>query len=271
MVVGIGPFDLPFVLAEARRLPFAGAALAVGGEPLCDATATFADFGFLAPTSPSLPDMLRAAGFAQVRVVPDLEAETSDSFDAVFDLGSSMRAFHVRGALTALGQRVAVGGRIIHAVPSANHVDEGFYMASPRLFHDYYRANKWRIDALLLVRCAPDGRSVEALPYAPGCLREVAHGGLDDARYRVFCAATRMSDSIIGLIPQHGFYAEAWMQGGVSNPASAQKTGALVSWLRDTRWAYAIYHALTVNRKKREIRARSLPFSVRYRAHGMAD
>ena len=251
-------------------MPFTGAALAVGGEAICDATASFADFGLPAPISPSLPDVLRTAGFAQVRVVPDPEG-VSDSFDAVFDLGSSMRAFHVRGALTALGQRVAVGGRIIHAVPSANHMDQGFYMASPRLFHDYYRANKWRIDALLLVRCAPDGRSVEALPYAPGCLREVAHGGLDDARYRVFCAATRMPDSTIGSIPQHGFYAEAWAQGGVSGPASAQATGALASWLRDTRWAYAIYHVMTAGRKKRAIRARSLPFSVRYRTHGVAD
>lgn len=273
--MGIEAFDLPFVLAEARRLPFTGTALAVGGGVLghAGAAAAFADFGLPAPASASLPDMLRATGFARVDVALDPEsgADASGSFDTVFDLGASMRAFHVRRALRALGQRVAVGGRIVHAVPSANHMDRGFYMASPRLFHDYYRANKWRIDELMLVRCAPNGKSVEAVPYTAGSLQGVAHGGLDDARYGVFCVATRLPDSTAGLIPQHGFYAEAWAHGAVPGPAPLRKAGAPASWLRDRRWAYAIHHVLTAPRKKRDIRARSLPFSVRYRTHGTAD
>ena len=273
--MGIEPFDLPFFLAEARRLPFTGAALAVGGGALgqAAAAATFADFGLPAPASTSLPDLLRVTGFAKVEVAPDLASgmDRSDLFGTVFDLSASMRAFHVRRALAALGQRVAVGGRIVHAVPSANHMDQGFYMASPRLFHDYYRVNKWRIDELLLVRCAPNGRSVEAVSYTPGSLRGVAHGGLDDARYRVFCVATRMSDSTVGLVPQHGFYADAWMQGAVPGPAPSRKASAPASWLRNTRWAYAIVHALTAARKHRNIRTRFLPFSVRYRAHSTAD
>lgn len=274
-VVGIEPFDLPFVLAEARRLPFTGTALAVGGGALKDAQAAamFEDFDLPAPVSASLSDMLHAAGLARVDVTSNLESgvDMSDSYDMVFDLSASMHAFHVRRALAALGQRVAVGGRIVHAVPSANHMDEGFYMASPRLFHDYYRVNKWRVDELLLVRCSPDGRSVEAVPYMPGSLQGVAHGGLDDARYRVFCVATRMPESTIGSIPQHGFYAEAWAQSATPGPTALRKDGVFASWLRNTRWAYAIFHALTAARKKRDIRMRSLPFSVRYRAHGTAD
>lgn len=268
---GIEPLDLPFILDEARRSPFAGSALAIGGGALdnAEAAATFADFGLPAPASSSLPDILRAIGFAQSNVVSDpgvgLDGkQATGQFDTVFDLGASMRVFQVRRILAALGQRVAVGGRIVHAVPSANHMDQGFYMASPRLFHDYYRANKWRLESLMLVCRAHRGAFVEGISYTPGSLQDVAHGGLDDRRYRVFCVATRLVESTTGLVPQHGMYVDAWKRGAVFASDQPTASNPVADWMRRTRWAYRIVNRLTAARKKRQIRAACLTPVVRH-------
>lgn len=275
--MGFEASDLPFVLAEGRRVAFAGTAFAVGGTNLPlggdDLAAAFADFGRTAPASSKTADVLHSIGFAQVEIAPDIEAGTrtavpARAFDAVFDFGATMRVFHVRRALAALGERVAVGGRIVHAVPSANHIDQDFYMASPRLFHDYYRANGWRIDTIFLTRLARNSQTVEGISYTPGSLSAVAHGGLDDGIYRVFCAATRLTTSTTGSIPQHGLYTEAWAQGMIPGSRSNPPPNSAATWLRDTRWVYRIAHALTAPGKKRRIRQACLVPAVRYAVHG---
>jgi len=251
--MAIHPSDLPFILAEVGRVPFTGTAFAVGEEPA------------------GLAPVIKGLGFDRVELAADLEADirapasdTAPQFDAVFDLGASMRTFHVRRALTALGRRVAVGGRVVHAVPSANHIDQGFYMASPRLFHDYYCANGWRLETLMLTCPAQDGAVVEGIAYTPGSLRDVAHGGLDDRRYRVFCVATRLAVSTVGLVPQHGMYVDAWKRGAVSSGDQPPVPNPVAAWMRRTRWVYRIVNGLTGPRKKTQIRAACLTPAVRY-------
>lgn len=243
--MGLDAADIPFLRAEAERLSFSGTALVVGGEAA---------------------DVSRF-GFAHVEALANLSAADGAAlspFDAVFDLGASMRAFSLARFFAALGRQVAVGGRAIHAVPSANHIDQSFYMASPRLFHDYYRANSWRLDTLMLLRRARGADAVEGISYTPGSLAGVAHGGLDDGAYRVFCVATRLPESTVGRIPQHGQYVQAWTLDAPPRGGDATPVNPLVAWLRRTRWAYRIANACIAPRKKARIRAACLKPAVRY-------
>ena len=69
-------------------------------------------------------------------------------FATVFEAGTIQHVFDLPQVFANLHALVKEGGRVIHGMaPSTNHVDHGFYMFSPTLFHDFYTANGWRIEA----------------------------------------------------------------------------------------------------------------------------
>ena len=117
-------------------------------------------------------------------------AELRGRFDTVFEAGTLQHVFDLPQVFANLHALVREGGRVIHGMaPSTNHVDHGFYMFSPTLFHDFYTANGWRIEAeyffeffpLLVPRPLPldaveDPPLHPGLPRCPGLRRFRRHG-----------------------------------------------------------------------------------------------
>lgn len=72
-------------------------------------------------------------------------------FDFIFDGGTLEHVFHVPNALASVHAMLKPGGRAVHLTPASNHIDHGFYSFSPVLFHDWYSANGYRVDAAYLI------------------------------------------------------------------------------------------------------------------------
>ena len=110
---------------------------------------------------------------------------------------------------------VREGGRVIHGMaPSTNHVDHGFYMFSPTLFHDFYTANGWRIEAGTSSSSSPTGSAAASTRppwkirrYTPGCLDHLAYGGFGARQVALFVVATKVPGATADRIPQQSYFA----------------------------------------------------------------
>lgn len=279
--VVIALVDLPLLLEEAKERPFGGAAYVAGGGRVAFGASALrtaaAGLGITLQPIPAGPlgteGLFRALGFSAVRVAPEnggLERPEppeglAGRFDTVLDFGASQRVFRLPDAFAHLGRLAAPGGRVVHVAPSANHMDAVFYMLSPTMLCDYYRANAWPIERICLLRHVPAEGTAEMLAYEPGLLSAVAHGGLDDAVYRVFCVARRGPDSTAGHVPQQGFYEKAWEVGGAGgHDVSGGASESLKRAIRRSRPAYRALYGLVMPRKKRRIRAACLKPIARY-------
>ncbi len=128
-----------------------------------------------------------------------LPAELHGRFDAVFEAGTIQHVFHLPQVLANIHALLKEGGRAIHGMAtSSNHVDHGFYMYSPTLFHDFYSENGWRIDAAFFYEFFPywhrhrfDSAPWKIYRYEPGCLDDLAYGGMGAAQLALFFAVTR--------------------------------------------------------------------------------
>lgn len=130
-------------------------------------------------------------------------------FDVIVDGGVMEHIFHVPHVLQNLYHMVCPGGRIIHLSPTSNFVDHGFYMFSPTLFWDFYKANGFEMNTFQFVRGFPRMEGdCEFLDYVPGMLDGTSFGGLDGGMYGTVCIVTKTSSSTSNRIPRQGLYAE---------------------------------------------------------------
>ena len=209
-------------------------------DPLSD-EAFFHMLGFSSVSSLDANDY-EAATFIHDLNQEEVPKELEERFDVVLDRGTSEHVFHLPNLLNTVGRLVRPGGRVIHFVPSSNHIDHGFYMFSPTLFFDYYTANGFEIPTLWLVvqqwlRARP---TIEILEYRPGCLELVNHGGLDDRAYQVFCVAVRCAATGDRTVPTQGRYTRMWAErpgemGRDSVRGWRRTLAPLITKLRSTR------------------------------------
>lgn len=147
-----------------------------------------------------------------------LPAELHGRFDAVFEAGTIQHVFHLPQVLANIHALLKTGGRAIHGMAtSSNHVDHGFYMYSPTLFHDFYSANGWRVDAAYFYEFAPfwHRHRFESAPfkiyrYTPGCLDALAYGGMGAAQLALFFAVTKSPGARADVIPQQSYFRRFW-------------------------------------------------------------
>jgi SAM-dependent methyltransferase len=67
--------------------------------------------------------------------------ENAGQFDVILDIGTLEHVFDVPTALANLVKMLKTGGQIILILPASNCIDHGFYMFSPTLLFDYFKAN----------------------------------------------------------------------------------------------------------------------------------
>ena len=224
--MAIDATDLFFLLREAKERPFAGTVLALGKQDITvdgpifrrlAARVGFTPVAELAGESEPMTDgaLFRALGFSSAQSLdlsayegadvlhdlnsPDVPSEARGRYDVVFDRGTSEHVFHTPNVLTAAARLVRTGGRIIHFSPSTNHLDHGFFMFTPRLFHDFYTVNDFAIERLELVRYPWLDRrpTIEGYRFDPA----IACGWLDEAGYQVFCVVRKTPSSTTDRTP----------------------------------------------------------------------
>jgi hypothetical protein len=136
-------------------------------------------------------------------------------FDTVFEAGTLQHVFDLPQAFANVHALLKEGGRIVHGMaPSTNHVDHGFYMFSPTLFHDFYEANGWRIEAAYFFEFFPfwfRGRfhstTWKIRRYTPGCLDHLAYGGFGARQVALFVVATKIPGATGDRVPQQSYFA----------------------------------------------------------------
>jgi hypothetical protein len=67
--------------------------------------------------------------------------EHAGQFDVILDIGTLEHLFDVPTALANLAKMLKIGGELILIIPVSNAIDHGFYMFSPTLLFDYFKAN----------------------------------------------------------------------------------------------------------------------------------
>lgn len=140
--------------------------------------------------------------------------ELHGRYDVVFEAGTIQHVFHLPQVFANVCALVKPGGRVIHGMaPSSNHVDHGFYMFSPTLFHDFYAANGWRLEQESFFEFFPfwhRGRFQSSRwrirPYTPGCLDHLAYGGFRARQVALFVVATKVDGATGDRIPQQSCF-----------------------------------------------------------------
>lgn len=163
-----------------------------------------------------------------------LPAGLAGRYDTVFEAGTLQHIFDLPQVFANIHALLREGGRVIHGMaPSTNHVDHGFYMFSPTLFHDFYAANGWRIDAEYFFEFFPfwfRGR-FHSTPwkirrYTPGCLDHLAYGGFGARQVALFVVATKVAGATADRIPQQSYFARFHAR----PQPEARVTGSRAAW-----------------------------------------
>jgi len=144
---------------------------------------------------------------------PQPPAELLDRYDFIIDHGTLEHVFHLPNALNNIFSMLRVGGRICISSPTSNFVDHGFYMFSPTLFYDFFTANKFTINAILVTQSSPQQQTEPCFytDYEPGAFNNVSYGGLNNSIYGTICIAQKTEQSTGHIVPQQGLYNnEVW-------------------------------------------------------------
>jgi hypothetical protein len=240
------------ILKECRERPFHGSLLCLGFPDIYFRMDQFRQMAF--GTNTNLDDsvtlqlssrkyfaklgcisgesLFRSLGFQNVEILDysqfegadimfdlnrsDLPSSLVNGYDVIIDHGTIEHVFHIPNTLNNIYKMLNVGGRIIHSSPSSNFVDHGFYMFSPTLFHDFYTANKFKINTIQVTQSSPrqDTDPCFYADYEPGSFSGVSYGGLNSSIFGIICIATKTEESTGHVIPQQGLYNKVWNQKG---------------------------------------------------------
>jgi hypothetical protein len=132
-------------------------------------------------------------------------------FDIIYDGGTTEHVFNFPQVLTNIYHLLKVGGKIIHVSPSHNHVDHGFYMYSPQVYFEYYKANGYDILTSQIAEHTPKYSGIWRLyHYEPGLLDSLSYGGFGKKMILIHLVAQKKENSTFHLCPQQGGYVRAW-------------------------------------------------------------
>jgi len=161
-------------------------------------------------------DSLDISDYEQCTILHDLNtdvpAKLYNKYDLIFDSGSSEHIFNLPKVLENYYKMLKVGGRLIHGLPSSNHVDHGFYMFSPTLLWDYYSANNWEIKDSIFIRypIRHDKELWDIYSYTPGCLDRFSYGRVGKGLYGIYFVAKKTDKSTYNASVQQRQCLKSW-------------------------------------------------------------
>lgn len=160
-------------------------------------------------------DSLDIDAFEGASIIHDMnvpvstELMTLGKFDLVFDGGTMEHVFHTPNFLANCCNLVKNNGRIIHAVP-IDLFNHGFHNFSSTLLEDFYSANNFSINYVLVIRKSyfnsSQWSSCIVADRDSQFIRSL-HGGIfDGANHLLFVVVTKSIDSTSDKIPMQGYY-----------------------------------------------------------------
>ncbi len=242
--MGISPFALQKLLDHRKSQLFSGmgSIIQLGRQYIANGDLCRELFALheidVPPGTLSDNEVFKALGFSEVASLDisgyqgathvhdlnlPLDRFMEKRFDLVYDGGTLEHVFDTPQALRNIFGLLKVGGIVIHASPSNNHVDHGFYQYSPTLFWDYYGVNGWKIIGCYFFEysLAHDTVPWKWFKYSPGALSHISFGGLGSALYGVWFVARKTEMTTCDRVPQQGECRAdpRWVQ-GLDNPPS---------------------------------------------------
>jgi SAM-dependent methyltransferase len=176
-------------------------------------------------------------------------------YDLVFDGGTIEHIFDLPESLRNIFRLLKPGGLVVHSAPSSNHVDHGFYMFSPTLFHDWYTVNGFEILKSYIIEYGmghPNGRWT-VYKYQPECIDYLSFAGLGSKRLGIWFVARKLQHSICDVIPQQGSYLKIWRHAervsGARVPESSI-TRQLKEFIRRYRYLHMLASACRVEYRR---------------------
>ena len=190
----------------------------------------------------------------------ELPNELAGLYDAVYDGGTLEHIFNLPQCLKNIHKLLKPGGIIMHALPSSNHVDHGFYMFSPTLFYDYYTTNRWNVLRSNIFEYTRKHNIDDWLiyNYFPGSIDNLSFGGWGGKKMLgIWFVARKMVDSRCDLIPMQGSYLSLWEESKIGRtkfiPIASEsyikkkiKSNSIIYFL--ARNILAIFRAITAKR-----------------------
>jgi hypothetical protein len=249
--MGISRLSARLLLMEAKERPFHGSVLQLGKQGIGFQPHEFREWA--AAHEVSLRDgghIFQRMGAERVEscdvsdyegpdFLLDLNAEPKQPpgrgpFDLIFDGGTLEHVFHLPNALANIHALLAVGGRIIHASPTSNYVDHGFYSFSPTFFWDYYEANGYRIEACYLTAQAMHKQLPHKVyRYRSMCIESRAMGGFSTREVGetdiidTFFVATKTPESTCSAVPMQRHCRKAWNRQGLGDEPGFKYVGEI--------------------------------------------
>lgn len=171
-----------------------------------------------------------------------IEEKWFNNYDCVFDGGTLEHIFNVKESFENINKLLKTGGIVIHASPSSNHVDHGFYMFSPTLFYDFYTTNGYEIIMSKIFEYTPNhaNEKWKIYDYKPGSIDTLSFGGWGNKMLGIYFVARKTAEMNSKItIPQQGYYKERWI-----SPEKFQNnyidTGKLKKLIISNRFLYPI-------------------------------
>ena len=186
---------------------------------------------------PSGDELFRSLGFSKIdsldvtsyegaNVLADLNQSVDnlnlESYDLVYDGGTSEHIFNQMEVLTNIFKILKVGGIVIHNTPANNLLDHGYVQASPNFYLEYYTANQFELLQSHLIESDWDFfRKRKIYNYNQLSFNYLSYGGHWNSKMLQNWFAFRKTDkSTFGVIPQQARYTELLYKNIDSRPST---------------------------------------------------
>ena len=157
-------------------------------------------------------ESMDASAYENASMVHDLNLPVPDSmkgqFDVIYDGGTTEHVFNTPQVLKNTYDLLKEGGVAIHVLPSTNHVDHGYYMFSPSLFHDYYLVNQMEILRSHIFEYSPHINNAvwPVYNYIPKDFAHLSNGGWGNEMLAINLVVKKNKNSTSDKIPRPGAY-----------------------------------------------------------------
>lgn len=236
--MGIARGTYRLLLKESKRKKFSGSILQLGKQDIFlsyKEIKKYAEKEKISLNTSNISDkkkisdveFFKLLGFDKVHSIDYSDYENADiiwdmnlpipkehyqKYDYIFDGGTSEHIFNFPKVLENIGLMLKPGGSVIHLSPSHNHVDHGFYMFSPTVFMDFYKANDFDITTSYVFEYSflNQKKFWDVYEYKSGSLESLSFGGFGKRLLGIFFIAKKKMHFDAIKIPQQFYYQNTW-------------------------------------------------------------
>ena len=141
-------------------------------------------------------------------IVPE---KLQNRYDFILDCGTMEHVFHFPNVLKFIYNTLKTDGTFLFNTPCFYGFNHGFYNFQPTLFRDYFHANNYIINQMILF--AYDMKNSKLLYELNTITNNIYSDNipcLDGKNYHLCGSVTKKSNTTYDIIPQQGYYIPIW-------------------------------------------------------------